>query len=81
MGEGFGREWIHVCVWLSPFAIHLKLSQHRSLAIPQHKIKSSKNIKNKTWLLFELKAKRKKKSSPENTYLKTYSAIFFPQST
>ena len=43
--------------------------------------KNSKNIKNKTWLLFELKAKRKKKSSPENTYLKTYSAIFSPQST
>ena len=25
---GFGEEWIHVCVWLSPFAVHLKLSQH-----------------------------------------------------
>ena len=22
-----GGEWIHVCVWLSPFAVHLKLSQ------------------------------------------------------
>ena len=21
-------EWIHVYVWLSPFTIHLKLSQH-----------------------------------------------------
>ena len=21
-------EWIHVYVWLSPFAVHLKLSQH-----------------------------------------------------
>ena len=28
MGVGFGGEWIHVCVWLSPFAVHLKLSQH-----------------------------------------------------
>ena len=28
MGGEFGREWIPVCVWLSPFAIHLKLSQH-----------------------------------------------------
>ena len=28
MGEGFGGEWIHVYVWLSPFAVHLKLSQH-----------------------------------------------------
>ena len=23
----FGGEWIHVYVWLSPFADHLKLSQ------------------------------------------------------
>ena len=28
MGVGFGGEWIHVYVWLSPFAVHLKLSQH-----------------------------------------------------
>ena len=24
----FGREQMHVYVWLSPFAVHLKLSQH-----------------------------------------------------
>ena len=24
----FQGEWIHVNVWLSPFALHLKLSQH-----------------------------------------------------
>ena len=28
MGEGFGGEWIHVYVWLGPFAVRLKLSQH-----------------------------------------------------
>ena len=28
MGGEFGGEWIHVYVWLSLFAIHLKLSQH-----------------------------------------------------
>ena len=28
MGEEFGGEWIHVYVWPSPFAVHLKLSQH-----------------------------------------------------
>ena len=38
-GEAKG-EWIHVYVWLSPSAVHLKLSQHRSLAIFQSKIKS-----------------------------------------
>ena len=28
IGGGFGGEWIHVYVWLSPFAVHLKLPQH-----------------------------------------------------
>ena len=41
----FGREWIHVYEWLSPFTVHLKLSQHCSLAIPQYKIKSLKKKK------------------------------------
>ena len=28
MGGEFGGEGIHVYVWLSPFAVYLKLSQH-----------------------------------------------------
>ena len=28
MGQEFGGEWIHVYVWLSPFSVSLKLSQH-----------------------------------------------------
>ena len=28
MGGEFGGEQIHVYVWLSPFAVHLKLAQH-----------------------------------------------------
>ena len=28
MGGEFGGEWIHVYVWLSPFTVHLKLSQY-----------------------------------------------------
>ena len=28
MGGEFGGEWIHVYVWLIPFAVNLKLSQH-----------------------------------------------------
>ena len=28
MGGEFGEEWIHVYAWLSPFTVHLKLSQH-----------------------------------------------------
>ena len=27
-GKGVWGEWIHVYVWLSPFAVHLKLSQY-----------------------------------------------------
>ena len=26
MGREFGGEWIHVYIWLSPFAVNLKLS-------------------------------------------------------
>ena len=25
MRAEFGGEWIHVCIWLSPFVVHLKL--------------------------------------------------------
>ena len=28
MGGAFGGKRIHVYVWLSPFALHLELSQH-----------------------------------------------------
>ena len=28
VGGEFGGEWIHIHVWLRPFAIHWKLSQH-----------------------------------------------------
>ena len=40
MGGESGGEWIHVYVWLNPFAIHLKLSQHCQPAILQYKTKS-----------------------------------------
>ena len=28
MGGEFGEEGMHVYVWLSPFTVHLRLSQH-----------------------------------------------------
>ena len=28
MGGELRGEWIHVYVWLSPFSVHLKVSQH-----------------------------------------------------
>ena len=40
MGGEFKGEWIHVYVWLSPFTVHLKLSQYCQSHIPQNKIKS-----------------------------------------
>ena len=36
MGEEFRGEWIRVYVWLNPFALHLKLSQHCQLTISQY---------------------------------------------
>ena len=35
---GLGGEWVHVCVWLSPFTVHFKLPQRCSSAIPQYKV-------------------------------------------
>ena len=40
MGGVFEGEWIHVHVWMSLSAAHLKLLQHCQLAILQNKIKS-----------------------------------------
>ena len=37
-GGELGGIWIHVCIWLSPFAVHLKLSKHDQLVILQYKI-------------------------------------------
>ena len=35
MGGEFGGEGIHVYVWLSSFAVHLRLSQHCQSTVPQ----------------------------------------------
>ena len=45
MGGELGGEWMHQDVWLSPFAAHLKLSQHCQSAMRQYKIKSLKSEK------------------------------------
>ena len=41
-GRGVEAEYIHVCVCLSPFSVHLKLSGRCYLAISQYKIRSLK---------------------------------------
>ena len=57
MGGELEGEWIHVHVWLSCFAVHLKLSQPCLSAILQYKIKSLKKRRERE------KKKRTKESS------------------
>ena len=46
--QGFGGEWTHVYVWLSPFAVHLKPLQHCLLIgytpIPNKKLKKKTQL-------------------------------------
>ena len=44
MRVGYVGEWIHVYVWLSPFAVHLRLSQHCYHLFLNTKLKK-KNLK------------------------------------
>ena len=44
----FGEQWIPLYIWLSPFNVHLKLSQYCQLAVSQYKIKRLKKIKLQT---------------------------------
>lgn len=60
--------WTHVYVWLSPIAVHLKLPQHCSLAVPQYKIKDS--LKKK-----RTKSKEKKKTNKQNLVLLTHEGL------
>ena len=46
MGKESGRGQIHVYVLLSPFAVHLKLSQHCQSVILQCKLKRKERIWN-----------------------------------
>ena len=46
MREEVEEAWIHVYVWLSLFAVYLKLSQHCQLPILQYKITFKNNNKN-----------------------------------
>ena len=45
MGGEFGEEWIHVCVWLSPFTVHLELPT--TLLIDYATIQSVSGVKKK----------------------------------
>lgn len=44
MWRGVGEEWMHVYLWLSPFGVHVKLSQHLIGYTPME-IKSLKKLK------------------------------------
>ena len=50
----FGGEWIHVSVWLSPLAVHLKLSQHYMLT--GYTPIQNKNLKKKKSAILCLRA-------------------------
>ena len=39
IGGGLRGEWIHVCAWLSPSTLHLKLPQHVNWPHPNRKFK------------------------------------------
>ena len=43
MGEGFGGEWTHEYVCPSPFAVHLKPSQHCESAVLQCNVEGAEN--------------------------------------
>ena len=47
MGGAYGGERTHVLiyVWLNPFPVHLKLSQHCQLAVPPEENKKVKKFK------------------------------------
>ena len=45
MRVGCVGEWIHVYVWLSPFAVQLKLSQHCYHLFLNTKLKKKKKLK------------------------------------
>ena len=47
MGKELGGEWVHIYVWLSPFAMHLNLSQH-CLLISYTPMQNKKLKKKKT---------------------------------
>ena len=52
LGREFGGEWIHIYVWLNPFAVHLKLSQYCLLisytSIQNKKLKKKQNTEHNT---------------------------------
>ena len=56
-------KWIHIYVWLTPFAVHLKLTQYCLSAIPQYEVRSLK-LNKKTGKENSQKKKREKEPPP-----------------
>ena len=67
MGGEFGEEWIHVYVWLRPFAVHLKLSQHCLLInyTPVQNFKKEKKKKNRKCKRKRCQRRKKHKARDE----------------
>jgi len=47
----FKEEWTRIYAWWSPFAIHLKLANHCSLAVLQYEMKSKQKLQNKKYII------------------------------
>ena len=47
----FKAEWTRIYAWLNPFAIHLKLANHCSLAVHQYEMKSKQKLQNKKYII------------------------------
>ena len=72
VGGRFGGEWTHVYVWLSPFTVHLKLSQ-RCLLIGYIPIQNQK-LKTKYLQYFLLK--NISAAEPKESSLLTQGILF-----
>ena len=77
MRRGFGEEWIHIYVWLSPFAIHLKLSQHCESVIQNKKFKKMNKQTKQTTKKPQSLGHIAPSSNPEKKYINTFLLFVF----
>ena len=75
--RGFGEEWIHIYVWLSPFAIHLKLSQHCESVIQDKKFKKMNKQTKQTTKPPQSLGHIALSSNPEKKYINTFLLLVF----
>ena len=77
IGRGYAGEWIHIYVWLSPFAIHLKLSQHCESVIQNKKFKKMNKQTKQTTKKTQSLGHIAPSSNPEKKYINTFLLFVF----